>query len=137
LTMEICNLAVLKDSRAIQYVPEKFMVALCRQAVERNGWAINCISERHRTEELWRIAISKSWSLLKELPASLMSEEFCRLAVSSCGKALEYVPDKYKTKELCFAAVKQDGHALKFVDVSKLTKEEYSEICRLSLERKS
>jgi hypothetical protein len=64
-----------------------------------------------------------------------MSEEFFRLAVNNDGKALEYVPNKYKTRELFFDAVKQNGHALKFVDVSKLTKDEYTEICRLSLER--
>jgi hypothetical protein len=57
------------------------------------------------------------------------------MAVASYGTALEFVPDEYKTKELFFAAVKQDGHALKFVDVSKLTKEEYSELCRLAFER--
>jgi len=65
----------------------------------------------------------------------LMSEEFCRLAIKNNGLALKDIPDKFKTKELCFEAVKQDGRALNYVDVSKLTKEEYTELCRLSLEK--
>jgi hypothetical protein len=44
------------------------------------------------------------------------------------------VPDNYQTNALFFAAVKLNGHALKFVDVSRLTREEYAEICRLSFE---
>jgi len=40
------------------------------------------------------------------------------------------------TKELCFTAVKQNGSALNYIDASKLTKEEYAEICRLALEGK-
>jgi hypothetical protein len=42
------------------------------------------------------------------------------------------VPDKFKTKELFFTAVEKDCNALKYVDVSKLSSEEYTEICRIS-----
>jgi hypothetical protein len=62
-----------------------------------------------------------------------MSEEFCNLAVNSYGKALEFVPDQFKSKELFLAAVRQDSRALKYVDISKLTRQEYTEICRIAL----
>jgi hypothetical protein len=38
------------------------------------------------------------------------------------------------TKELIFAAVRNTGWALRHVDFSKLTAEEYSQICRLAFE---
>jgi hypothetical protein len=38
------------------------------------------------------------------------------------------------TKELIFAAVQQDSRALKYADVSKLSAEEYTEVCRIAFE---
>ena len=57
------------------------------------------------------------------------------LAVNNDGYVLKYVPKKFKTKEIQFSAVRQDGNALRFMDIKKLTKEEYTEICRISFER--
>jgi hypothetical protein len=85
--------------------------------------------------------------LLRKLPASLFTDanevgrELCRLAVSNYGKALEFVPWERlnlpvaATKELIFTAVKQDGKALRYVDMNTLTAEEYTELCRIAMER--
>jgi hypothetical protein len=105
------------------------------EAVKSNGHAIEHIPEKFRTPELWHAAVSESGSLLKEMPAPLVTEEICRLAVSGYGKALEFVPDKYRTKELFFAAVKQDDEALKLVDMDMLSPEEYTEICKIAFYR--
>ena len=107
---------------------------LCLELVKEDMDAINYIPEQFRTEELWRIAITNCGYWLKELPSELMSEEFCLLAVKSYGRAIEYVPEQFKTKELFFAAVRQDSRAFKHVDFSKLTGEEYTEICRIAFE---
>jgi len=102
--------------------------------VEQNVGAIFSIPEQYQTEELWRIAVSGYGYALKFLPASFMSEEICRLAVSNFGEALKLVPEEFKTKEVFFAAVREDCHMLNYVDVGKLSKEEYTEICRLAFE---
>jgi len=87
------------------------------KAVRNNAMALAAIPEEQRTFELCVEALQN-------------------YKLRALGMVLEYVPEKFKTKELCFEAVREDGHALTFVDVGKLTKEEYTEICRLSLERK-
>ena len=108
---------------------------LCLKAVENNGYAIKHIPKQFRTKKLWQIAGSKGECGLEDFPASLLTEEVCRRAVNRYGMALEHIPKKFMTKELCFAAVRKDGWALKFVDISLLSKEEYTEICKIAMSR--
>jgi hypothetical protein len=131
LALELCEMAVKKQGKAIKYVKAAFLSSeLCRVAVNQNGDAILGSPKRLRTAELWESAIGKSGYMLKYLPAELMTAELCRRALENCGYALEFVPKKFQTKELFFIAVRQDSRALKFVDFEKLGRNEYTEICR-------
>jgi hypothetical protein len=72
--------------------------------------------------------------MLRYLQEEKRNEKLCRLAVENNGRTLEFVPDRFKTKELMFIAVRQDKRSLKYTDVEKLTKSEYTELCRAAFE---
>jgi hypothetical protein len=134
--------AVEKDGRVVRFVPATLLTQeLCMQAVSSHADAIEYIPKHFRTAELWKAAIIKSGYWLKKAPPSLLNAangyELCLRAVQSHGQALQDVPARYQTKEIFFAAVRQDGKALKYVDVSRLTSEEYTELCRVALYRES
>jgi uncharacterized membrane protein YecN with MAPEG domain len=144
-TPERCHAAIEKDGRVIRFVPAAFLTQeLCIKAVSSHADAIEYIPEQFRTSGLWAATLAKNGYWLKEAPwvqlklAAPETEELCRLAVSSYGKALEHVPwgllnlSVSATKELFFSAIKQDGMALKYVDLSKLSPEEYTEICKIA-----
>lgn len=67
------------------------------------------------------------------MPKKFISEEMCKIAVSHFGMTLEFVPEEFKTKEIFFTAVRKNGKALRYADISKLTKEEYHELCNIAL----
>ena len=74
---------------------------LCRLAVEKDGRVLDYIPDGLITPELCRLALETSnGEALEFIPKKLITPEFCRLAVANYGNALEYVPKKLKTPEL-------------------------------------
>ncbi|MCL2128821.1 MAG: DUF4116 domain-containing protein [Treponema sp.] len=100
--VKLCLVAVKHDGFAIQYVPERFKtegpeaLKLCLAAVRQNGFALQHVPEKFKTKG----------------PEAL---ELCLAAVKKSGLALQYVPEKLKTETLCLTAVKQDGYAIQYV----------------------
>ena len=117
------------------FVPIEYRTKeLCSLAAGRNGFALWFVPVEMQDMELCTQAVHNLPYMLKIVREDLKTKELCDLAVGIDGEALEYVPNEFKTYELCLNAVKLNGKALKYVDVSKLTKQEYTEICRLAQE---
>jgi NADH:ubiquinone oxidoreductase subunit F (NADH-binding) len=86
MTEAICLIAVQKNYRMLEQIPEKLRTeALCIAAVEHD--AVNAF---------------------RYVPKKLMTEAVCLAAVQQNYRVLEEIPEKLRTETLCIAAAKQD-----------------------------
>jgi hypothetical protein len=79
--------------------------------------------------EFFREAVIRNGEALDWVDEKLLSPELCAAAVAQNGMALEYVPRPWRSAKnaegvsLCLAAVRQNGMALQFVPEMLLSKE--------------
>jgi predicted SAM-dependent methyltransferase len=99
----------------------------CLVAVRKNGWALQFVSERFRTEELCLEAIRNGTGdlpIMKHVPEVLKTSEFYLEAVKRNGYVLKDVPEVMKSPEMCLVASVQKRFLFK--DVPKEFLEEKS-----------
>jgi Domain of unknown function (DUF4116) len=99
-------------------------------AIEQNGLVLQDVPEKHRTEELCRIALKQDGRALRYVPKAYRTPELCRLAVEQNGLALTCVPENLRTPELYRLAVEQDGWALEDIPENQRT----LELCRIAVQ---
>ena len=127
-TKEFCELAVSHNGDALKYVPNTFFKKykdynMCKIAVKHNGLSLEYVPEYLRTLELCELAIHQNGLTLYYVPEELRTKELCKLAVQQDGMTLANVPLDLKTKELCEIAVKNNGNAIGNVPEEYITKE--------------
>jgi len=113
---ELCELAVSKNSSALEYVPEELRTEQIYLALVKNdGSALRVVPKELRTERMCFTAVSNNGSALGYVPKELRTERMCFTAVSKSGRALQYLPEEMKTEKICLGAVSKDGSALEYV----------------------
>jgi tetratricopeptide (TPR) repeat protein len=109
---EFCIAAVVQqDAHALKYVPKALQAqvkktvemlwedaAFCRAAVQKNGRALEYVSEALRTAELCRAAVQQNGWALEDVPEALRTAELCLAAVQEKARALSYVPEALKAQ---------------------------------------
>lgn len=124
LTREVCEIAVSKNGRNLEYVPEQYRDAvMCLAAVQSDGGALRYVPEQYRDIAMCMAAVQSGGSALEYVPKRILlgdkGYEICFTAVCNGGLALSFVPKCYlrgkEGKALCEAAVKANGYALEYV----------------------
>ena len=62
----------------------------------RTGYALTFVPNKHKSEEICKIAVTLDWMALRSVPEELKSEEICKIAVKQNNYALSSVPKKHK-----------------------------------------
>jgi Domain of unknown function (DUF4116) len=128
----VLSLALQQNGWALNYVPLKLRTeALCKIAITRHGEALRRVPEKLRTEELCKIAVAQHGRALGYVPQNLRTEEMCRIAVAQNGRVLDGLPEDLRTEDLCRTAVAQNGWALEYVPEGLRTEE----ICSIAVAR--
>lgn len=132
LTREVCEIAVSKNGRNLEYVPEQYRDAvMCLAAVQSDGGALRYVPEQYQDIAMCMAAVQSGGSALEYVPKQILlgdkGYEICFTAVCNGGLALSFVPKCYlrgkEGKALCEAAVKANGYALEYVPKRLITKE--------------
>lgn len=132
LTREVCEIAVSKNGRNLEYVPEQYRDAdMCLVAVQSDGSALRDVPEQYRDIAMCLTAVQSNGYALAYVPKQILlgdkGYEICFTAVCNGGQALSFVPKCYlhgkEGKALCEAAVKANGYALEYVPKRLITKE--------------
>jgi len=77
------------------------------KAVQKEGSALQYVSEHLKTPELCLAAVQNSYlSVLKFVPHDLKTPELCLAAVQKNGYNLADVPEDLRTAEMCLEAAK-------------------------------
>jgi len=76
---------------------------ICKLAVSKNGYTIQCIDPELINEEIYKLAFQQNWSSLEFVKKQ--TEEMCKLAVSRNYNALQFVKPELMTEEICKLAV--------------------------------
>lgn len=132
LTREVCEIAVSKNGRNLEYVPEQYRDAdMCLVAVQSDGSALRDVPEQYRDIAMCLTAVQSNGYALAYVPKQILlgdkGYEICFTAICNGGQALSFVPKCYlrgkEGKALCEAAVKANGYALEYVPKRLITKE--------------
>jgi hypothetical protein len=119
---ELCLAAVKQTGYALRFIndmPETELNHVYLEAVKRNGWALEYVPSKNRTNEICLAAVKQSGGALEYVDDQ--TDEICLEAVKKSGDMLEYV--KNQTDEICLAAVENDPDAFEYV------KHQTDEIC--------
>ena len=101
---------------------------LCTACVEKSWYAINCIPDKLRTDDLYRKALENSegrvfYSVHRDLQEK---PELLELAVRLKWNNLSLIDEDYQTPEVCKLALEQDAEALRYVKTQTPELVEYS-----------
>lgn len=115
VTPEICNIAVLKCYKNIQYVPfEMLSLHLINLALNISIKSLKYIPMSKITYEMIISCLYRDWRTIKYIP-NFLTEEFCNIALSFSPLALEYIPFSLKTYKMCLDSVTRNGMMLQYV----------------------
>jgi len=138
INMQMCKMFVEKSTclhAAFSLIPAKYLNdKLIEEIIKKCGTALHGLEDKYKTEKLCLLAVKNNGRALRYVPMPLLTAEICLEAVKETGYALKYVPLSLMNGEICMEAVKQNSKAIKYVEVNKLTSEDHTEICRLSVE---
>ncbi|MCD8031100.1 MAG: DUF4116 domain-containing protein [Bacteroides sp.] len=113
---------------------ERRTVQVSLAAIERD---VNCFVEvPDKTPEMAKLAVEKEGSMLKHVPAELITKELCYEALCQSAKNMEYVPEELRSKALCKVALhycedNQEEKILKYIpypDVCYNAVRQYNEL---------
>jgi hypothetical protein len=136
---EICELAILSDPYAIQFVKSEDIslicfYELCVLAVSKNGYALQYI-KIPAYEECKLIGQNVSTPqyivTVGYVFPEFLPEEICKIAVQQNGFALQFMPIENKTYEIYKLAIQQNGFVLQFVSFENQT----YEMCKLAIQQ--
>jgi Domain of unknown function (DUF4116) len=99
--------------------------------LKQNGMTLQFVPEKHRTPELYHLAVEQNGLALQHVHKNKRTPELCRLAIEQDGRALQYVPQEHRTPELCRIAIEQNGRVLKDIPETQIN----HELCRLAVEQ--
>jgi len=98
------------------------------------------VPEALKTTELCFTALKRSTPkcIIRDIPENIRTSDFYArwLIEAETLSPFDQIIPELMIEEIYRKAVKIDANVLNFADVSKLFKEEYSELCRLALEGK-
>lgn len=102
---ELCRLAVQTSSRCAQYIPHDFFDPdICLAIVKDNDYSFKYIPQDKLTYETCMTAIRHGrdfyGTILKSVPAHLITQEMCDLAIAISVHSLSAVPEKFVTEEM-------------------------------------
>ena len=108
---EFCKFVISRGGDiTLQYIPEKYQtLELCTLAVSRNSYALKYVPEKLKTAELCTLAVIQNGYALQHVPEELKTLDLCVLAVRQYKLGLLYVPEELKSTvlEICQKAFTQ------------------------------
>ena len=110
---DICLLAMQKNGRNLQYIPQNQEIA--DTAIKNACWALAHCADQFKTYDNCMSAVTRNGQLLQHVPAELIDQEMCKAATRTKYVCLEHIPPNFISQELCDFAVKANGENIRHV----------------------
>lgn len=100
-TLEMCEVAISQNPRAIQYASRKYIDAkTCLEAVKKDGNVFRYVPDHFKTKEMCMLAVQADADLLNYVPDEWRTKEICLLAVTKKPETLSYIPQELRYEVL-------------------------------------
>jgi len=114
ITNELYELMLEKSPTSLENIPEdRITESMCDIAVKKDGRALEYVPEE--LKENFFVDVVKSGKGLDTIPEDKRTDRLCTLAVEQNAKQFEYVPQDKKSYALSLLAVDSDAQMIEFV----------------------
>ena len=109
-THEINVLSVTCSPFSIKDISDmrKDYAELAQIAVSKNGAAIEYISKKYLSKDLYIIAVNNNSEAIKFLPQEYITKEISENCFSNNYELFSYIPAQYITEKMCIQLIKED-----------------------------
>lgn len=104
ITKKMCEIAVNKNGKALNYVPEDMKKSFYIDVV-KSGKGFDTIPEEDRTDKLCTLAVETNASEFKFVPEEKKTYSLCLLAVDNNMEMIEKVPENLLDEEIMVRAL--------------------------------
>ena len=96
----------VKDLLNIWYVNQFVKQKMCNEAVEKNPWVLEHVSDQYKTQEMCNEVVEKSPWMLEHVPDQFVTQKMCDEAVKKSPCALWY--KGYEQRKAQKAKIKEE-----------------------------
>lgn len=115
---DLCRHAFQYNTQLIKWIKNQDMLNFLDPNIKWNHTMFQSV--KHKTAELFAIAIKHDPEIIKHIPKIWQTDEMVQIAVLSNGELLEFIDDRFQTEGLCYAALRNNLLSNRFIKIPNL-----------------